>query len=1043
MSRIQESLDAIERFLDAADQSSTPAMRSAAEVYRAACAELNDRLDECRKLMDAGLLSEAERLNRRVSPSLVERAGRLEFPRRAEWCEFCRMYDWPVPPPVDRATVEKLEAGVPLAADLNALVRRWRLIARDNNDAEKIQLLRRLIAADPAGSRVWKENLAEVERSWFAGLLADGRTAAERGDVARLQKIYARLVSPELLTRPEREPLGELAASLAELQEKARKQREETLLEEIASSYGAMDRNGLAQKLEEWRILCSEPGFRPEEGGRRQVEDAGKWLEECREQEEREQKFSELEMQLTDELDNEAGLRAVESSFNALTALDLPVPARLVGRVERYRENCRLAERRRHIRRCIYGIGGTLLLVLLVALAVRLVQDEREIREAGRRMEELLKEKNFNGALAVYDRIRRDSPSLAGRPELLALRARAGGLADESAAADAEFARLLERAEEMLTPERAETQEAAELFRRLDAFSAGRSQPLLARLDAAGRKRQTLSEENQQRRNRQFRAASEKIRRELERISTEIPRENSRLEELEQAVRAAERGFSALLRGSPGVAENLRKGQQELVNVAVGRADGALRTTAGLRNIRQRLTAPADFWSYAGALEALAVEAPSLEDGNRKRAAALLPLWRSMLEQPVTAEMLESPEKLKERLAAIPAGESSFPVALDLAKFAPPGIAYREPAAAVNGKLDKLEREVLADSDLFELILKDAAGGEFRFYSVTEPKVLFSSTNVAKSMELSVSLHSGQEGVPFYFQLWRTDGSEGGRSAYRFQPSSQTALEKLAFPKEFVELVGVDIRQPVFPKAAHYRFLSRAAARLRGAKTLDAMERETGFLIQAAVTNREMNPYMKVVAVKRLLELLPVFSFFYDVRLTDIFYRLDRSTAGRNWNWRNPRELVDHPDEVREMETALAAVDVKRLFAEVRLSRMLWKTALLRKFQAVGTVEKKAGGELTLRRFAVPVRFRELWAVDSAEKDEYRILCLPDSAVSGRIPEEFRRYCFPGQVLFAPVDWRSTAELAETICREAAASGSRIEAWPQLWPQNRRGREHE
>ena len=112
MSKIQESLDAIGRFLDAADQSSTPAMRSVAEVYRAACVEVNARLGECRKLIDAGLLSEAERLNRRLSPSLTERAGQLDFPRCAEWCEFCRLYDWPSPPPIDRATVEKLAAGV-------------------------------------------------------------------------------------------------------------------------------------------------------------------------------------------------------------------------------------------------------------------------------------------------------------------------------------------------------------------------------------------------------------------------------------------------------------------------------------------------------------------------------------------------------------------------------------------------------------------------------------------------------------------------------------------------------------------------------------------------------------------------------------------------------------------------------------------------------------------------------------------------------------------------------------------------------------------
>ena len=178
------------------------------------------------------------------------------------------------------------------------------------------------------------------------------------------------------------------------------------------------------------------------------------------------------------------------------------------------------------------------------------------------------------------------------------------------------------------------------------------------------------------------------------------------------------------------------------------------------------------------------------------------------------------------------------------------------------------------------------------------------------------------------------------------------------------------------------------------------------------------------------------------MQLTDILYRLDRSNAGRNWNWRNPRELVDHPDEVREMEAALAALDVTRLFDEVRLYRKLWKTALLRKFQAVGTVEEKAGGELTLRLFA-PVRFRELWVVDSVGKDKFRILCLPDSAAGGRIPEEFRRYCFPGQVLFAPVDWRSTGELAAAFRKEAAERGSRIDMWPQSWPLNRRGREDE
>ena len=1038
MSRIQDVLSEIALFLSSDDQSSTPALRRTAADYAEACRALNAALAECRLLIDGGLLCDAQALDRSSTPSLSERAGMLDFPERGVWCARCREYGWELPPAIDFDTVARLASRRETDSGIATLITDWRRIARDGALREKVLLLRRIIAADPASAGAWRKNLANVERSFVHELSVRAEEALAGGDLAAVESIYRELVSPELITPVDPGLLRKLGQAIREYQHSKLREQTEALLDRIAVAYSGMDAAALKRLLREWEVLTTTPDFQPTPEELNQISDAYGWVESYDREVERRSEFAALERQLTAELDENAPLSAIERTYHALLLLDLPVNAILSERVGSARAYWRLIERRRHIRKCVYCAVGALLLILLVGGGILLLQRERDLSEAERQMRRLIGEGNPNGALELFEKLRSESAALAMRPELAALRADAEKLRDGQTAAEAEFELRLKRAEELLAAGGIDNAEFSGLFEILEKSSGNCPTALVARFRQLQLRRDELSAQAARNRDKAFRQACSELEKVFAALIAKCDLSVADPVGVRRELTVAEESLRKLLREAASVSESVRSVRREQLELIARQAADRVAELEKLSGIRARLERPDSFWTYTETLTALPVEAPMWASGVWRQAVAAAPTWRQWVDFTLNRELIDDPVALRELMVRL-RREGGGPMLSDLEAIAPPQIELRDPMELVAEQVGRIEREMLGDSDLYELVFVDAAQVEYRFYTASPPQLERKTLSRAvKSIALDVSLHSGQEGLPFLLKVNQVN--EGGGTVDRFVPLKEPGLPDVALPEFFTSLREPDLRRAEFRKAAHHRFLEQLIRRLRGAKRLSQVRREIAIQLKNVCRDSGMNPYMRMVIARRLLALAAEFYPLIGARCRDLDYRLERIPAGRNWNWRNPVEAARHPDEVREITEMLRDLDVDQMLGEENFLYELYCASLLRQVTAVGVVLRDGRKSPSIHFFSPPGE-GELWVIDRNGEDGERIVALSDAAKQGNLTADEAAFCFHGQAVFTPGDGAASNPLAASLRKRASELGCSIERWPATWPVNRRGGE--
>ena len=97
MADYNQIVDQIRAFLQASDQTRNARLEGLASDFAAACAEVNQRLVRCQRLVQQGLRSEAIQLAE-VEPRLFDAMTTLEFAEREQWDELVGIYDLAVAP---------------------------------------------------------------------------------------------------------------------------------------------------------------------------------------------------------------------------------------------------------------------------------------------------------------------------------------------------------------------------------------------------------------------------------------------------------------------------------------------------------------------------------------------------------------------------------------------------------------------------------------------------------------------------------------------------------------------------------------------------------------------------------------------------------------------------------------------------------------------------------------------------------------------------------------------------------------------------------
>ena len=1027
MSKMQELLDRIRDTLAGTDQSDTPQLRKLAETYAEACRTVNSELAACRELIDRGLWADAARRNDSVQPPWSRRAAILAIPEREQWVGLCRLYHYPPMPELDLETVQLLEDPPESGKAFNKLIMQWRRIARSGSSAEKVKLLRRIIAAaPPGGSELWHKNLAAAEKTCRKDLLDEADRAARARNMAALQTLYGELTDPAWL---EPTPAGALKPFHQLLQEYQKEEFRNTVrneLNQLGTAYSALDVEQVRRELAAWDKLVTHPYFSVSAEEERQVTEVRKFLEEADARQRQQQEGEEKTRQLIMELDRHGDFHSIENLYESLRQSDFPIDATLDRRVAIRRGEFLDTERRRHRLRCFYIASGTILLLAMGGAAILFYQYHHASARYRAGMQEQLEARNYDAVLQLYRQAEAEDPRLVSNGNLADLKAEAERLKSRFLEADAQYADILRELDELWKS--AEEPSLSLLRAKLAELDKLDPEHRSAELREKGRRHhsrcQELEERRQRRQDDEFLAALKVLEQDSAVLTARVQSQESA--RTEQEIAAIRRRTDALAAHSGQVSQELR--ERGLANLKL-QLDNLGRTAARLRqreDLYRALRQPDNWEDYSRTLETLPEQAPDLAQGEWLRARQLLPLCQAVAQSALLNVPENSRDAFFQQTAAIRALSPDNPVLNDLDRLLPP-----ESFSAGTAELLQ-EMQNLAQGAC-ELIFRDENGRTYRFYPTARPKLeKRRNTKLPKTISFHYVPSYGGQSIPIVFRI--PNRPDDNRIFFE-----KVAAGPLPLPAKLTDLTNADIFTGDFPPPYHSRFLNRALPRLRHAAAAPGtLEQEVFEQLKQLRNEPAMNPFIRLAILEKLLKLLEQCSDFYRPAIAPYQVWITRIGSAGLKNWNVPTEAIEQAETVQAIDNCFRELNVDHIRNFAAYCRDFHRQTIARTLTPAGVI---VPGERNA--------FRVHWfhGMDQAAEIFLPVLNDTESAFSGFLmidrgklapdgclPEQYARNRPTGLVVFVPQAGPSAAALRSAYLK--TLGNDYIPVWPSSWPQN-------
>lgn len=440
--------------------------RELAAQYGEWCAMINERLEQCHRLLDRGFVSEAVEETERA-PNVLDLAELMDFPETSRWLELIASQGLAAPPTIKLEIAADLNAAFATLDSMTPLLAKYRMAALGRGDLklrlELIRRLRRLMPSNPG----WMDDQKAMETARLKEI------AAELDQQTTLEEIRSLVRELE-----NNDWIAPVASSLLEHARKTldRLEREnavglaDDLFRELLGAFETEDvdrANAARDRLDALAFDATSQLLSGDAADR--VQEAVRWLDGQNEQRERRRRFQSLTAQLERLLDEDAGSDVLERVYSAMERLELPIPAVVERRYRARIESTSLEKVRK------YRLMFVSLILILIGSGfgvwyyVRESVHRRLAHEATVQMEKLIEEKNYSGARKVYQQLTRDHPWAASDPELAAIKQRLDQReeADESAEKErlAAFRAALEKAKhsDPLSPDEASLAKAESL----------------------------------------------------------------------------------------------------------------------------------------------------------------------------------------------------------------------------------------------------------------------------------------------------------------------------------------------------------------------------------------------------------------------------------------------------------------------------------------------------------------------------------------------------------------------------------------------------
>lgn len=1014
----QELVERIREQLRTDPQQVTPLLEDLAEQYADACAIANARLSRCAEFLAKGMRSEAVH-EAEGPPSVLTLVDVISFQELAKWRNFCLDLGLDAFPDIDFDTVEKLRGELATEEALSPLLRKYRRLVHDGDSDGCIEVLRELRLRDPE-SPVWPENLQRLEEQQLRVLVPQVQDAIAGGDLAEVRRLNVELTHPQRVAPVPKDLLSESSATLQGGIRQALEAEMTSLMVDLERVLSDRDVERAGYLLGRWDELSAEGSQMLSSAHRALLSQVTEWHDREMAQRRQEQAFQDAVASMWEAVGTaEPDANTVNENWQTLSGFGQPLPDALARSVQEAFARIAARKRRRATRNVCLVV---LFLILAAAGAAASVWARRRAQDRQQTLAHLagLKDQGqYEEMRSFLDALKDRDLAFYNSPELRPLVDETDRVLAEQGDRAERFAKLTETLSTIRENGFAATEERirAVLAEARECASGAANTALLQAWQGSWERWRT----------RKIQGADEELRR----IQASI----------RQGLEARKRQpFSSIL--AEGQALERLNGIRREAAEWVSRASPEMVETFG------QVAAELEAWGreYADRCKSEKAAQERLKSLRKRLLSALpnLDLYGQLLEQFVR-EFPDTEESAPFRRAFHEFEHYRRTAALQM--FSANGLPIDDAKLAQALRGTGTDADVSASVWSADLAACDAYGKVNARCREKLPLLVISERENLNLQRLRYRRKGGLAWRVMYFPKplrSRTEPDEQGNmhtsfwgEIYFHEHDAQKPWlmhTSKVFPNKFTTRdydVNVE-RRPQDNVVQHGRFLFRLIAEAQDARELD-VHLLAG--IGAVLRDRAMQPVPRAWVLKRLVHALAE-NFGAQVPESQRMVRLvDQMRT--DVPWMNP----DHPDVLAAQEGIEAIFEqfppVADVIQGLARRRALLLRALSRRVRAVGIVYRGTDG--ALEPSLGVSQPSSVWIVQTGAAGAAPRLKIAarERAEEGalHILHAARRDLFPGQVLFAPSDSFSEAELVE---KAGYPGGSKPVEWPGSWPINAR-----
>ena len=439
------TVDKIRRALEKRDGIAEDEMRPLADSYRTEVQAVNQRLDDAVMLLRKGLRSEAiQRVE--MTPNALDAAAELEFPEWDEWNEILQFMGIPLPPKLNQDYVAQINEAIIESLPLDALLRRHRRLAIAKAPLSiRLRTLRQIARVDAANS-VWQDDVETWEKTRLNQIDAELKHALETEDSRQLYQLHKELTGgPWRIT-----PSSRLVDQTSFAAEAHVRQNQEAELNKLAPALNeAFERRDEATARtvrSQWQTVRARFNVGVPEHLEMGVAPAMQWLEDLDRQAVMESERQMAMANLQSSLDAGSSIEEVQQAYDQASRFGEPVPDELTDRVKELSSKPAKQAMQKMI---LAGVGVAVVLVAIIAgIAVYVTSSGKKSDQEATigHMQQFVAAEQYEEAIDYFNSVLTTQPEVAGRPEMVALKAKAQKAVDSESERRNRFEKLLSQA---------------------------------------------------------------------------------------------------------------------------------------------------------------------------------------------------------------------------------------------------------------------------------------------------------------------------------------------------------------------------------------------------------------------------------------------------------------------------------------------------------------------------------------------------------------------------------------------------------------------